>query len=317
MKEEAITFGRHCGLVGVVTSPDDAESKHINTAVVFLNAGIVHRVGAGRVYVKLARALASTGFIALRFDFSGIGDSVIRGDNLTFAKSAIAETREAMDLLTTRRGIRDFILLGGCSGARIAFDTACSDPRVSGALLINFPFGEEDHESEHPDAVHRRAFFYYRTTALFNVRSWLRLATGQADYRQLLRSLWGATKRRIAVKESASQAEKHFRAEMRSLVDREVHMSFICSAGDSRLDELRIAGGRELKRLCAQRKLALHIIKGSDHTFSSLRDQEQLIKVVLKQAHTMVPTVKVAADQGFIPDAIEAVAINYSSDSIF
>lgn len=317
MREEAVLIGKGQSLVGVLTHPPTESWGRVKSAVILLNPGIVHRVGPGRIYVKLARALASTGFIALRFDFSGIGDSVIRGDNLTFEKSAIAETREAMDFLTTRRGIREFILLGGCSGARIAFDTACSDPRVGGALLINFPFEEEDHESEHPDAVHRRAFFYYRTTALFNVRSWLRLATGQADYRQLFRSLWGATKRGIAVKESASQSGKQFRVEMRRLVDRQVQVSFVCSSGDSRLGELRIAGGRELKRLCAQRKLALHVIKRSDHTFSSLRDQEQLIKVVLRQAQTMVPAVKVPADQAFIPDAIEAVAINYSSDSIF
>ena len=143
MKEEAIAFGSHASLVGIITPADKTEAKDMNTAVVLLNAGIVHRVGAGRVYVKLARALASDGFLTLRFDFSGIGDSAIRNDNLIFAKSAVAETREAMDFLSATKGVEHFILLGGCSGARIAFNTAYCDPRIIGALLINFPFEDD------------------------------------------------------------------------------------------------------------------------------------------------------------------------------
>ncbi|MFL6439681.1 MAG: alpha/beta fold hydrolase [Terriglobales bacterium] len=288
MKEEAVSFGNLGSLVGIVTPPIQKDSIHAKTAVLFLNAGIVHRVGAGRVYVKVARALASLGFLTLRFDLSGIGDSPVRSDDLSFEKSAIAETQNAMDFLERTKGIGSFILLGGCSGARIAFNTASCDARVIGALFINFPSREEDDAAESPDAAHRSAFFYYRKAALFSLNSWWRLASGQANYIQLVRALWFAMQRQIAAEEKACPQVRQFRSDLEALIDRHVHLAFICSEGDHRLDDLRAAGGKELRRLCRDGKLALEIVKRSDHTFSSLHDQEQLLKVILKRASTML-----------------------------
>jgi pimeloyl-ACP methyl ester carboxylesterase len=288
VKEEAVSFGNVGSLVGIVTPSIQKDSIHAKTAVLFLNAGIVHRVGAGRVYVKMARALASLGFLTLRFDFSGIGDSAVRSDDLSFEKSAIAETQNAMDFLETTKGIESFILLGGCSGARIAFNTASCDARVIGALLINFPSREEDDAAKFPDAAHRSAFFYYRKSALFSLRSWWRLASGQAHYGQLVRALWCAFQGQIAVEEKACPQVRQFRSDLKALIDRHLHLAFICSEGDHRLDDLRVAGGKELRRLCSDRKLVLEIVKRSDHTFSSLHDQEQLLKVILRRASTML-----------------------------
>ena len=48
--------------------------------MVILSSGILHRPGASRLYVQIARALAEDGFTSLRFDFSGIGDSAVRRD---------------------------------------------------------------------------------------------------------------------------------------------------------------------------------------------------------------------------------------------
>jgi hypothetical protein len=91
--------------------------------------------------------------------------------------------------------------------------------------------------------------------------------------------------------------------DMQHLADRRVHLTFICSEGDHRLDDLQVAGGAELKHLRADRKLSLEIIKQSDHTFSSLRDQEELTKVVLKSASIMVPGNKQPRDCALIADA--------------
>jgi alpha/beta superfamily hydrolase len=303
VNEEAITFGRFASLVGILTPPAGRDSQGARTAVILLNAGIVHRVGAGRVHVKLARALASLGFLTLRFDFSGIGDSAVRDDNLNFDKSAVAETQDAMDFLERTKGIQQFILLGGCSGARIALAAASCDARVIGGLLINFPFDGEDDASPSPDAVHRGAFFYYRKSALFNLNSWGRLVTGQANYRKLARALWFAIRRGIAAEQEQTPRIAQFRLDIQHLADRRVHLTFICSEGDHRLDDLQVAGGAELKHLRADRKLSLEIIKRSDHTFSSLHDQEELTKAVLKSAPIMVRGNKQPSDCALIADA--------------
>ena len=287
MNEEAVRFGMCNSLVGVVAGIPEIAPQDAPTAVILLNAGIVHRVGAGRVYVNLARRLALAGFVTLRFDFSGIGDSSARQDGLAFPKSAVAEAQEAMEFLCREKRIRRFILLGGCSGARIAFDTARRDPRVIGALLINFPSSdEEDDARNNTDAAHRSAWFYYRRFAFFKLSSWQRVLTGRANYRQLMRTLWFSIRHVVAGEEELSSRYQDFRCALTNAVHRGVRISFICSEGDHRLDELRTAGGKLLKEFCADRKLTLDVIKGSDHTFSSLADQKRLINIVLVRAQT-------------------------------
>jgi alpha/beta superfamily hydrolase len=83
MNEEAVHFGSLGSLIGIVTSAARRNNED-KPGVVLLNPGIVHRVGPGRIYVKIARALAEQGFTVLRFDFSGIGDSSVRLDNRRF-----------------------------------------------------------------------------------------------------------------------------------------------------------------------------------------------------------------------------------------
>jgi pimeloyl-ACP methyl ester carboxylesterase len=306
MREEAISFGEFKSLVGIVTNPGGQNKKHGKTAVVLLNPGIVHRVGPGRVYVKIARVLASIGFVTLRFDFSGIGDSIVRHDNLRFEKSAVNEARDAMDFLAKTRGIEHFILLGGCSGAEVALETARCDTRVIGALLINFPITRKEDGVANANLIHRGASYYYRNYALFNLRSWFNLIVGRANYRQIALSLWYEAKRRLTFRKNTSREATEFESHLRLLADRDVRLAFLCSEGDPRLEDLREAGGVGLKELCATRSITLEILKRSDHTFSSLQDQEQLMKVLLERADMISPAEKEPANAFQVPTGAEA-----------
>jgi hypothetical protein len=183
-------------------------------------------------------------------------------------------------------------LLGGCSGANIAFDTACCDARVIGALLINFPPATDEDAADNPDVIHRGASFYYRKYALFNFTSWCRLMTGRASYRKLFLALWFEIKRRFTIRRNISDETTPFQASLRRLANRGVQITFLCSEGDPRLEDLRAAGGNELRRLRAEHKISLEIIRRSDHTFSSLQDQNQLMSVLIKRADSMVPSKK-------------------------
>jgi pimeloyl-ACP methyl ester carboxylesterase len=244
----------------------------------------------------------------MRFDFSGIGDSAVRRDNLQFEKSAVTEAREAMDFLAETRGVDHFVLLGGCSGAKIALDTACCDARVIGVLLINFPSTKDEDPAANPEVIHRGASFYYRKYALFNFTSWCRLITGKANYGKLCRALWFEIKRRLAVRENISVQAQQFQASLRRLANRGVQATFLCSEGDPRLEDLRVAGGKELRRLWSEHKIALEIIRRSDHTFSSLQDQNQLMSVLLKRADAMVPNKKDPPNEyGAITDTSNAL----------
>lgn len=137
MKERAVRFGASKGLVGLVTEPTVPRAGA--PFVVFLNSGLIHRVGASRLHVTLARALARQGITSLRFDFSGVGDSEARTDTLPFEASAVEETTEAMDYLARSRGAERFVLVGLCSGADAGFYTAQRDARVVGLCQLD-PF---------------------------------------------------------------------------------------------------------------------------------------------------------------------------------
>lgn len=161
MRETALTFGP-ANLVGILTEPDHVEDRSESPAFVILNSGILHRPGASRIYVKIARALADVGFTSLRFDFSGIGDSEVRKDDLPIEDRFVQETKEAMDYLAEITDSDRFVLGGLCSGADGAFWTALSDERVVGLWQI--------------DAFSYRTLGYYRARfgpKLLNAGAWI------------------------------------------------------------------------------------------------------------------------------------------------
>ena len=287
MREEAVLFGEVKSLIGVLTDPPMRNGNHPKPAVILLNPGIVHRVAPGRIYVRMARALAAMGFVVLRFDFSGIGDSAVRHDNLPFDKSAVRETQAAMHFLEATRGISRFILLGGCSGARISLQTACCDPRVVGTFLINLQMTED--EGQNSDQITRSAAFYYWNFALFDLKSWFKLLTGKADYRNILRALGFQARTQFASRRKMSAESIQLAANLRMLAERGTRVTFLYAESDPQLNDLREAVGRELKQLCALGKIRVQIIPRSDHTFSSLHDQEKLLKKICVLIDAITP----------------------------
>jgi alpha/beta superfamily hydrolase len=79
MKETAIRFGKFDTLIGVITEPDTPAQDN-RPIIILSNAGLIHRIGPNRIYVKLARLLAEDGYCVLRFDLSGVGDSLPSAD---------------------------------------------------------------------------------------------------------------------------------------------------------------------------------------------------------------------------------------------
>lgn len=135
MKETSVSFGPTKALSGVLTEPTAGGAGR--PAVLLLNAGLLHRIGPNRLYVTIARRLAAAGLPVLRFDFSGLGESEPRRDELSLEQASLAEGREAMDFLVAS-GVADrFVPMGLCAGAENAQRLAEHDPRVVGAVLID------------------------------------------------------------------------------------------------------------------------------------------------------------------------------------
>lgn len=133
MREHAVAFGAAGNLAGILCEP--ARPAANAPAVLLWNVGIHHRVGAYRIWVDLARALAEAGYTSLRFDLSGLGDSEPRrggGDDPTYRE----DFDEAMAFVTKRTGIATFVPVGFCSGVDQLHALGLRDSRVVGMGYI-------------------------------------------------------------------------------------------------------------------------------------------------------------------------------------
>jgi pimeloyl-ACP methyl ester carboxylesterase len=136
MRERVLLVGEAPALVGIVTEPEGELDPSLPVLIV-LNSGLVPRVGPYRSTVKFTRRAAREGFAAVRFDLSGVGDSDARRDNASFEERWIADTRAVMDHLEKTRGATRFVIMGLCSGADNAFQTAKRDARVAGIVQVD------------------------------------------------------------------------------------------------------------------------------------------------------------------------------------
>lgn len=172
--EQAVLIGPGRSLLTIAALPARLTDAG-KPAVVFLNTGIVHRVGHNRMYVTLARLLAERGHIAVRFDSSGIGDSPPRSGGVSPVLNTLDDIRTVLDWLETVHGKREVILMGLCSGADHAVLYGHTDPRVVGLILMD--------PSVPPTA---RYYLYYVLQRLGNLRSWKSVFTGRSGMLMLL-----------------------------------------------------------------------------------------------------------------------------------
>jgi len=183
MRERALRFGPERLLVGILAEPT-ADEPSSDLGVIFLNSGLLHRVGPSRLHVQVARQLAPAGVASLRFDLSGVGDSDTRTDGLPFQQSAVLETQAAMDELARLRGVTRFVLYGLCSGSDVAYYTALADTRVAGLVQLD------------PFVYHTWRWAAHRIAPrVLNIESWTNLLTGKTYLGPWLQRVLGSAEK--------------------------------------------------------------------------------------------------------------------------
>jgi pimeloyl-ACP methyl ester carboxylesterase len=135
VQERIAHFGRPQTLVGVMSLPASSAATR-DQAVVIVNVGVIHRVGPNRLHVQLARQLASDGFVTLRFDLSGIGDSEPRRDRVV-PDAVRQDMSDALSYLQASVKATSFVLVGLCSGANTSLRFARLHPGVVAAVLLD------------------------------------------------------------------------------------------------------------------------------------------------------------------------------------
>lgn len=292
MNEQTVVFGSDCQLVGVLTPAGDGASSL--PAVVLLNAGLTHHVGPNRLSVRLARELAELGFPALRFDFSGVGDSPPRRDTLAPEKSVFVETKEAMDYLERAHGHRRFVLLGMCSGATISYLAARSEPRVVGVAMINAQGHLHGFDPELSRELRRRSLARHsRRIALkssFRRKNWRKALRGQIEISKVVRMLFGNLLHRGG---ASSRSEPVGAAAdpvggMRELAERGVRLLHVYSEGDEGLDYFHVVLGEErLAEIERDGLSRIEIIPGANHMFTLRWSQDRLSRMMREWAEEL------------------------------
>lgn len=293
VRELPLLFGhdhgdRH-GLFGILAEPQDlaAAGRRAETAILMINVGTNHRVGPNRLYVKMARAWAARGYRALRFDLAGIGDSRTAAGYAStrlYSKASTADVGAAIARLGTL-GVRRFILVGLCSGAYVAFQTALADPRVTGLVLIN-PRRLDWQEGETLHSAMQRSYkssHYYRR-ALLQPGTWRRLLKGEIDVRGIAGRLAALTRvhaeratRRLL---GRAPAEENVLANMRLLSQRGTDILLIVAESDDGLDYLEYHLGPRGRHMAGQPNFRLFMVAGADHTLSQAGSQQVVIESV-------------------------------------
>ncbi|MFD0587450.1 alpha/beta hydrolase family protein [Paenibacillus sp. GCM10027627] len=145
--ERTITINGGYSLQATLHYPDSKAcgnwSKRI-PVVVICHGFVGNRIGKNRLFVNAARKLSGQGFLVLRFDYAGCGEST--GDyGTTGFESWIDQTRFVLDYALAIEGVdlEKVTLLGHSLGGTTALLTAAIDKRVRSLVLwspVAYPF---------------------------------------------------------------------------------------------------------------------------------------------------------------------------------
>jgi pimeloyl-ACP methyl ester carboxylesterase len=265
VRERTVQFGSHRGLVGIVTTPDGAsDAPRPKRAIVMSNVGLHHRVGPYRLYVDLARRLAARGFTALRFDLSGLGDSAARPGTMSDTERGVLDMTEGMAWLEAKLGIREFVVIGLCSGVDVAQPIAVNDPRVVGAIFI------DGYTYSTAGSMIRR-----HTVRYFQLPRWTRfVARMRAARRHGATTPSPVTDQQMFVRDYP--ALEAFRAQIAGMVKRGTRLLFIWTGTYGQYNAKRQLY-EMLGPAVPRDALDLEYMVGADHVFTAIQHRAQLI----------------------------------------
>jgi hypothetical protein len=272
--ETPVLFGN--GLRGVLCGPVDGAAR-ISTALALGNTGGDPRAGIGGFATATARAMAAGGGLSLRFDFAGLGDSLVNDDAATghIYLTPRGDDFDAARAVLVAAGAGAVIAGGVCSGGHHAVKTVLNRPGFAGAFTVNtvvltwrkgnsLALGERDQG--------RSTQAYMKLAG--DPDAWRRLLRGGLDVRAVARTLMLRLKARLAAR-SAHAPENAVKAALAAMSARGGRLRWVVGAEDIALDILETHFGRGGRRMAALPGAQVRIIEGLDHglALSASRDK--------------------------------------------
>lgn len=301
-QESACRISESPDLFGILSEPIQPPPDEQPT-VVLLNAGAGYRIGPGRLNVEMARRLTAQGFRCLRLDLCGLGDSMttqVERENDPYPATAFRDIQIALNHLRTQKGSRRFVLMGLCSGAYAAFQSAAqlTDPDLLECVMIN-PLTYYWREGMTIETAPTLAWIrerYYLSSAIQPAK-WLKLLTGRSQIgirgalRLVAQRLGLTTAARktharlagSAVRDPAHPCTEDLTRDLKSAVAHNRQLSLFIATSDPGYRILMFQAGRQARKMLRSEKMTATFLEDADHTFSRQDARRKLIDAVSEQ----------------------------------
>jgi len=277
-------------LFAIVTEPKQDRPR--KGAVVLINAGADYHIGASGMNVALARRWARDGYVVLRMDLAGIGDSSTRSgrpNDEVFPPRALDDIRVALEWLRSSCGIQDMALVGLCSGAYHTLQAAIGGLVVRRAMMVNPEtfFWSDDmsiYDRQTAELVRQPAAYRGK---LLSRATWTRLFTGQIDVRYILGTLFGrlsllaGSRCRDIARWLKFPLSNDLGLQLEKAAAQGVQLVFVFARGEPGIELLKLQAGSSLGRL--RRCLRIHIVDHADHVFSRLSSRRALDEILSEE----------------------------------
>lgn len=302
IQERLVRISAEPDLFGILSEPAGAAADEL-PAIIVLNSGSAYHIGPGRLHVHLTRQLAAHGYRCLRMDINGLGDSVAENlavENETYPGTAFRDVDLAISVLQRDFGVQKCVLLGLCSGAYAAFQSAASIPNpalVESVLLNPLTFFWKDGMTLESAPVGELVARHYYLSSALQPKKWLKLLSGQTEI-----GLWGAARlllNRLGLSGARTQTDHDetgspasvriashpvkddLPADLASISRAGRTLAMFFAVSDPGYSILMHKARQEANRLLRAGQLQISFIKDADHTFSRRSARHALLDSIL------------------------------------
>jgi hypothetical protein len=259
-----------CRLLGVLHEPETELRQPL--ALVYLHGWAGYRIGPHQMFTKMARQAEARGFVSLRFDFRGRGDS--EGETqATTLTTMIEDAVQATEYVLQETGLQRVALIGDCSGSEVALGAGPLHSAIQAQVLWSAPIVAGDRSAA--DRAKQRDVLRQYAGKLWRRETWAKLFSARLQLGQIARVLSrggrGAGEEGAEVDEAIDWLQR--------FLDFKGERLFIYGENDPTTP----ACLQHYESLCreAGRDWHHHVVAGANHAFYSLAWEQEVISQTL------------------------------------